>query len=414
MGKEGQRKVTLYDFNISRSFVPFVRYISQCIACEDYQLKINYERILFKEETGLNNKEYIKRDSLTDDESGGKALDIFLSTFEETSGEGEPSAEKLVELARKAPAPSAFGNAQIDILSHNLIRNNARDGIVINLKNVSGLIIGKAAFEIVFYDAKGDVIDLTEQGVSDLKKNEIRTLHIYPGRSVKSDMASYAVKVIKTVMIPDSFVMGNDSIEILEHFYTMEDNTFGAGLIGGRINLSVKNILNKTIAMAMFEAVYYDLDGNVLDTIQHKEFELKPDKSRVVTITIDRIKGLYVKSYKVNIIKISTADVEKIQLLRNESRTIESGRKEISGILKNISDVKADTVLVVTFLDSNEEINGISVLEVKNIEPDCVRKFSLTFTPVKGCSVKNYFIDIGEMIRDAVTEKIGTTDTIWN
>jgi hypothetical protein len=143
------------------------------------------------------------------------------------------------------------------------------------------------------------------------------------------------------------------ALKILEHFYTMEDNTFGAGLIGGRINFSAKNISNKTIAMVIFEAVYYDLDGNVLDTIQHKEFELKPNKSRVVTITIDRIKGVYVKSYKVNILKMSTADVEKIQLIRNESRTIEAGRKEISGILKNISDVKTDTVLVVTFLDSN-------------------------------------------------------------
>ncbi len=366
----------------------------------------------------MNNKEYIKRDSLTGDESGGKALDVFLSTFEETSGEGKPSADKLAELARKAPAPSASGNAHIDILSHNFIRNNAGDGveggIVINLKNVSGLIIGKAAFEIVFYDAKGNVIDSKEQSVGDLGKNEIRTLHIYPCRSIKSDMASYSVKIIKTVMIPDSSVMGNDSIEILEHFYTMEDNTFGAGLIGGRINLSVKNISNKTIAVAIFEAVYYDLDGNVLDTIQHKEFELKPDKSRAVTITIDRIKGVYVKSYKVNILKMSTADVEKIQLIRNESRTIEAGRKKISGILKNISDVNTDTVLVVTFLDSNKEINGIRVLEVKNIEPDCVRKFSLTFTPVKGDSVKTCLIDIGEMIKDAATEKIETTDTIWN
>jgi uncharacterized protein YqfB (UPF0267 family) len=111
---------------------------------------------------------------------------------------------------------------------------------------------------------------------------------------------------------------------------------------------------------------------------------------------------------------MSTADVEKIQLIRNESRTIEAGRKEISGILKNISDVKTDTVLVVTFLDSNKEINGIRVLEVKNIEPDCVRKFSLTFTPVKGDSVKTCLIDIGEMIKDAATEKIETTDTIWN
>jgi len=109
----------------------------------------------------------------------------MLRNFDETSGEGQISPEKLAELARKAPEPNANGNEFIKILSHKLINKNGimetgKNGAAIDVKNIAGSNIGKATFQTVFYNSKGDIIDTVEQMANDLVREKVRTLRIFP------------------------------------------------------------------------------------------------------------------------------------------------------------------------------------------------------------------------------------------
>lgn len=329
-------------------------------------------------------------------------LDLFLSQFEETSGEGEPSPEKIAELARKAPDPEVIDNEQIEIIDHHLYIESVAGkqvvkGVLIKLRNNTTSTIGKTVISMIFYDKKGDVLDECIRNIKDIGSSEIFKAVVYPSKDIVRPIQSYCVEVIEVVMTPVPIVNGNNLIEILNHYFIYGDNTFGCGNIGGGICISIKNVSNITVAEALFEAITYDSEGNILERLKHKEMEINPDDSRAITIRIDNRKCYYVKSYKVNLIKTITVDIEKFQLRQNEMRTIESNIKEITGAIKNISVNKADAAVIATFYNASKEEIGKKVLQIKGIEPSSVKKFSLTFDCAEN-SIKTYALDIGEII----------------
>jgi len=201
---------------------------------------------------------------------------------------------------------------------------------------------------------------------------------------------------------PAPTATGNERIAILKHDisvrYIERDAEYGRFPAPPGVELTIRNVSDSTIATAVFEAVFYDQEGNILDTVKHREIELKPETSRAVHITSSISEYADAVSYDVRIIRTTTADVERVQLRRHEMRTTETGEEEIWGIVKNISEVKTDAALVATFYDPKKEHISTKVLVLRDIEPDTVRKFEFKFKPQEGDVVRSCTINIGEVV----------------
>ena len=200
---------------------------------------------------------------------------------------------------------------------------------------------------------------------------------------------------------PAPTATGNEKIKILKHSLSETDMARYDEYTSGEeypvsVELAIRNVSDSTIATTVFEAVFYDKEGNIADTVKHREFCLQPNTSRAINITSSKLERDNVKNYDVRVVRTTTADVEKVQLRRHE-RTTETGEEEIRGIVKNISEVKTDAALVATFYDPKEENIGTKVLVLRDIEPDTIRQFDLKFKPQEGDRVKTYSLTIGEI-----------------
>lgn len=332
-------------------------------------------------------------------------IDVLLLNLEDTSCEGEISPEKLAELTRKAPEPYATGNEYLEILSHKFIGKNV---VIIDIKNIASSNIGKATFQTSFFNSKGDIIDTVEQVASDLVKEKVRSLRILSHLDDNVEISSYDICVKDIILTPEQTVTGNDRIKILKHSFHEINETVDHWIsqLESTINVAVKNISDKTISTTIFEALFYDFEGNVIRSLIHKEFDIKPNCSRsfVITIECDKTKDDYARSYNVRVIKTVTADVEKVQIRKNEMKKLDNGGQEICGVIKNISPNKTDAVLVANFSDYLGENIGISVLPLKELKPDSLQRFQLSYYPPEGVKIGNYTLDIAEMIDGNITE----------
>jgi hypothetical protein len=150
-----------------------------------------------------------------------------------------------------------------------------------------------------------------------------------------------------------------------------------------------------TIATAMVETIFYDKRGTVLDTVKQRNC-LGTGSKRAIHIPCAPYDYDKIKSYDVRITRMTTTEVEKVQLRRHDIRTTEAG-EEITGIVKNISKVKTDSAVVATFFDEKGENIGTRVVVLRDIEPDAIRQYELKFKPQDGDSVRTYVIEVGEL-----------------
>ncbi|HAS04758.1 MAG TPA: hypothetical protein DCR71_03220 [Dehalococcoidia bacterium] len=234
-----------------------------------------------------------EKDNIQDIQSANitEDLDTLLKNFDETSGEGLPSAEKLAEMARKAPEPVANGNKQVEIVSHKVLPKSGEGspgkGVYLEIKNITSAAIGKLTLQTLMFDAKEYVIDTVEKTVTDFQCDKTRILRIVTSAE-NADVKSYEVKITNIAVTP---------------------------------------------------------------------------------------------------VAVATGDERKI---------LPNGDVNVSGMIKNVSGIKTDASIAVTFLDTKKEEPGTVVLPVKDIEPGSVKNFSLLFRPPTGEKVKTYTIDIGE------------------
>jgi hypothetical protein len=191
---------------------------------------------------------------------------------------------------------------------------------------------------------------------------------------------------------------GNEKIEILKHRLAPTDpGSDGVALARPGLELAIRNVCATTIATAVFQAVFYDEEGNVVDQVKHGESTLDPETSRAIHIACTPSVYDRVRSYAVKIVKTITADVEKVQLRRHEAWTTETGAEAIKGIVKNISQVKTDAAVVATFYDLEGDIIGTHVVVLRDLEPNAIRQYDLVFRPQAGDVVRNYTLRIGEI-----------------
>lgn len=342
-----------------------------------------------------------EKDNIQDIQSANitEDLDALLKNFDETSGEGLPSAEKLAEMARKAPEPVANGNKQVEIVSHKVLPKSGEGspgkGVYLEIKNIASAAIGKLTLQTLMFDVKGYVIDTIEKTVTDFQCDKTRILRIVTSAE-NADVKSYEVKIISIAITPVAIATGDERIDILKHGFHESTNE-ETDEFKKDIEIAIRNVSPATVATTMFNAEIFDAEGNSLGEVRHIESDIKPNISRAVILPINNILGYNsAKSYKITTCKTTTADMQKVLLRRDERKTLPNGDVNVSGMIKNVSGIKTDASVAVTFLDTNKEELGTVVLPVKDIEPGSVKNFSLLFRPPTGEKVKTYTIDIGE------------------
>jgi hypothetical protein len=198
---------------------------------------------------------------------------------------------------------------------------------------------------------------------------------------------------------PPPSVTGSARVVVLKHdlveaFYDPLDNAnkFPAG-----VEFAISNEADLTIATAAFEAVFYDNEGNVLETVKHKIIDLPANRSRAILISSSQFEVGKVKSYDVRLKRATTADVEKVQLRKHDIWTTETGEEEIQGIVKNISAVKVGAAVVATFYDANGDSVGTKAAVLRDLEPDAIRRYELRFKPQEGDTVTSFSVAVGEL-----------------
>jgi hypothetical protein len=351
----------------------------------------------------LSEKEELQQVNPTQLSQNEEELDALLADFNESCGEGLPSQEKITEMSRKAPDPVVSGNDKVEILSHALILKKYKGeevgkGVTFSVKNNAGASIGKLVFEAILFDVKGNIIDTLERSITDFEAGKTYSFRIDTVKAEKIDVVSYDVHVKEMVVTPVPEVKGDDRLVIIRHnFEDIELLGVDTNQIKRGIELAVRNVTGDNIASAIFAVELFDAKGNFISTLKHTESDILANTSRAFLIQTTSVKDDIIRSYSIKLIKTVTTEQEKVQLRRNEVKKLPNGREELSGLVKNISKTNTGAVIVVTYLDAAEETIGVRTLEVKDISPSTVRKFSLSFDCPEGQIVKKRNIDIGEL-----------------
>ena len=329
------------------------------------------------------------------------------TTPQETAKEAplaEEQGAKEPEEAPEAPEPSAIGDENIAILKHDIYRKGGEDdstlamGVEFIAENVSDKVIGSVLFEAVFYDMEGNTLDTIELKKAEWKPGNSRTIRINYSGSESDKVKSYCVRVIRTTMPPESKATGNEKVVILKHSLpqVIDDDQDDPSSTG--VEFAIRNVSDTTIASVVFEAVVYDIEGNILDTVKHKEIDLKPNTSRAVAMNFSQ-QGVYqIRGYDVKITRMRTADDEKVQLRWQEMKTTDDGQEEVGGTVKNISGVKTDAALIATFFDPKKENIGTRVILLRDIEPGSIKQFHFLFKPIEEDMVRSHTLNIGEIV----------------
>ncbi|MFA5629325.1 MAG: FxLYD domain-containing protein [Dehalococcoidales bacterium] len=328
-------------------------------------------------------------------------LDAILADLNEFSGEGVPTPEKLAEMARKAPDPTVTGNEKVEFVSHSLILKKENKpgfgkGVNFAVKNISEDVIGKLALDIVFFDAKGNVIDEIERSINDFEAGNTYTVRALTAKAENIDVISYDVHVKETVITPAPEVTGNEKIAVMRHNFH-ESTIEETNEIKKDIEIAIHNISGFNIATAIFEVDLFDAEGKFVTALKHTVLDIMVDVSRVLVIPLDLYLTDTVRSYDIKLTKTITSELEKVQLRRNEVNILPDGSEELSGFVKNVSNENADAVMVVNYLDANDETIGVRTLELKDIKPGDVQKFVIKFQAPEGLRVRKRDIDIGEL-----------------
>lgn len=201
---------------------------------------------------------------------------------------------------------------------------------------------------------------------------------------------------------PEPVVTGNSKISIIRH-EVLDMQVYNIMYQTG-VDFSIKNISDVTIATLIFEAIFYDKRGEVLGTSNYRELDLKPGGTRGIAIKSKIIDSGILVSYNVRIVKMTTTDVEKVQIRRKEFNINFNGEVEVTGTLKNISNVEADAAAIATFVNHSKETVGDKVVFVKNIGPGKIKKFSFKFKPQEGDVVDTFNLKVVSNVENIMEE----------
>lgn len=298
---------------------------------------------------------------------------------------------------------TASGSDAILIKNHNLFYEEREGfhgtvaGVEFEATNISDNLIGSAVFEVEFYDTQGSVLDTRNYKVINWPLNYSRTIRISSSAAEMNFIKNYQLKLLKTATTPQAVVTGNEKLTVLKHKFMDACEDRGQESAAG-VEVALRNVSEATVATILFEAIFFDIEGNVVNTIKHYEFEIKPGFSRSIYISSNVEEAEIVKSYDVKIKRITTTETEKVQIRWKKIVTNENGEEEISGAVKNISDAAIDAALAAVFFDNDNENIGTKFAVLRGIEPGTIRQFQFKFKPQPGDKVVTFALNVGDLI----------------
>jgi hypothetical protein len=297
--------------------------------------------------------------------------------------------------------PVVVGNETLCIFNHKIFKFNKIDdtllyGVSFDVKNISELTIGCAIFKITLFNKDNHIIDEVEEKKYELLPDKINNIRIYTksGESV----GSYDISIIRTTIAPTPLVVGNDKVSILKHDIALVNN-FPHSKEWKEIDLVIRNISTVNIANLTIEAIFYDIEGNIIDNKIHEEYDLLINTSRTVCIIPNETNftpGKYhykdIWSYSVKIIEMKTSDIQRIRIKWHNRKTVGYAIEEINGLVKNICNFKTDAAVTATFYNIHGDKLGTKVMLLRDLEPGSVRNFNICYTPPNGQNVQSYLL----------------------
>ena len=220
-----------------------------------------------------------------------------------------------------------------------------------------------------------------------------------PAPSSEPVVSEVVEEIKEPIKIRESTATGDEKVEILNHeLLDVHEDNRGVPQ-PARVDVAIHNLTDSTIATIVIEVVFYDIEGNVLETAKHQAIELFADRARAIRIESKVMEPDKVKSYDVRITRTRTAEQERVQLRVHDINPNAAGEDVVEGVVKNISKVQADAAVVITFYGANNVEIGRKVVVLRDIEPETIRQYALTFKPHEGDRVGTYNVAIGELAR---------------
>jgi hypothetical protein len=190
-----------------------------------------------------------------------------------------------------------------------------------------------------------------------------------------------------------------NKIAILGHnVFREEDKERGGSRIV--IELNVKNVLDKLIGGVVFEAIFSDKEGNIVETVEQKISDISPNSSRVVRLIHREDKNKPVENYSVKVGKISIAPDptasgnDMVSIIKHNLKFMDN--IIFDGLeygIKNISDrIIASVYFECTFYDSEGNIVSAIKHRETNLRPNNSRGITIKPSIPDAINIRSYNI----------------------
>jgi hypothetical protein len=147
------------------------------------------------------------------------------------------------------------------------------------------------------------------------------------------------------------------------------------------IELVIKNVSSEIIGSALFKVIFRDKDGNIIDTVEHKALDLKPDMAKTIYILSSKPEHNKIESYTIELVKtivipapIATGN-DALHILKHEIH--EDNMMDVIG-------ANSDCIELVIKNASSKTINkAILSVEFYDIEGNLISNFEHRETNIK-------------------------------
>ena len=270
-------------------------------------------------------------------------------------------------------------------------------GAQFSIKNKSNKSVGSLFLQVLFYDENGNVLDEIERKIFEIAPDSERSFRIFARECNSDNIKNYGIRLSNILMTPEPMVSGNEMVKILKHMF-IDAHLDGKETMPATVEVSLQNVSDKTIATLLFNSMFYDIEGNIVEAVKHSEFDIKPNNSRAILVKSSVEESGIIKSYNVTLNHVLTTDIEKVQIRAKDIVTNKNGEAEISGTAKNISDVELDSSLMAVIYDADENVIGSKSVLFKDMKPGSVHSFKVYFKPQEGTTIKRIVLFIGDIV----------------
>jgi hypothetical protein len=209
-----------------------------------------------------------------------------------------------------------------------------------------------------------------------------------------------------------------NKIAILSHNVFREDDEKGGSRIV--VELNIKNVMERPVGSVVFEAVFSDANGNVIDTVEQKVTSMAPNGMRTVRLVYKEDPAKPVGNYNVKVRDIvmvprsAFAGNDMVLITKHGLKYMDNAILEgLECGIKNISDKAIATLIIeCTFFDGEGSVLNVTKHKEMNLLPGNSR--GIMINPplsVEGFRIQSYNARIFRLVTTDI-EKIQVVQSI--